>query len=87
MSQSGREPPIPCTAGEYSSKELISQMLICLFGTSTSLNLTWAPEGESGRLPAATTIPHHEVNLLKTNDQFLLNPLKRWSHGIPMWRM
>jgi hypothetical protein len=27
----------PCTAGEYSSKELISQMLICLFGASQYL--------------------------------------------------
>ncbi len=35
MSQSGREPPTPCTAGEYSSKELFSQILIRLFGTST----------------------------------------------------
>jgi hypothetical protein len=49
-----------------------------------SLDLTWAPEGESGRLLAATSIPHHQVNLLKTNDQFLLNLLTRLSHRIPM---
>jgi hypothetical protein len=41
-----------------------------------SLDLTWAPEGESSRLLAATSVPHHEVNLLKTNDLFLQNPLK-----------
>jgi hypothetical protein len=37
MPQSRREPstPCPCTAGEYSSKELISQMIIRLFETST----------------------------------------------------
>jgi hypothetical protein len=37
MLRSGREPLTPCTAGDYSSKELISQILICLFGTSTPL--------------------------------------------------
>ncbi len=35
-----------------------------------SLDLTWAPEGESSRLLAATSVPHHEVNLLQTSDLF-----------------
>jgi hypothetical protein len=87
MSRSRHEPPTPCTAGEYSSKELISQILFWLFETSTWLarsmwRHTWtyleAKRKSYDFFPNSTTcMPKHHigVTIMERLDQGHLHPL------------
>ncbi len=80
MVRSGREPPTPFTAGEYSSKELIRQILIQLLGTSTILGTYlipypghWSKNLPSPSVPWSPCPPRRRSSRPCFRSQFLSN--------------